>query len=100
MMSWPRGQKGFPCVHACSRWRAETRKNMLRYQNKYRSVLKTRPALVRKVIEEMRENGEATFDPYAAQSAQAQPLHDSIAIRVQSSGDRRCSACCVGSIRS
>ena len=26
MMSWPRGQKGFPCVHACSRWRAETAK--------------------------------------------------------------------------
>ncbi len=75
-------------VRACVQQMARgNRKNMLRYQNKYRSVLKTRPALVRKVIEEMRENGEATFDPYAAQSAQAQPLHDSIAIRVQSSGD-------------
>ena len=75
-------------VRACvQRMAGGNRKNMLRFQNKYRSVLKTRPALVRQVIEDMRASGEATFDPYAAQSAQAQPLHDSIALRAQSSGD-------------
>ena len=75
-------------VRACvQRMARGNRKDMLRYQNKYRSVLKTRPALVRQIIDEMRENGEPTFDPYAVQSAQAQPLHDSIALRAQSSGD-------------
>ena len=59
-------------VRACvQRMAGGNRKNMLRFQNKYRSVLKTRPALVRQVIEDMRASGEATFDPYAAQSAQA-----------------------------
>lgn len=75
-------------VRACVQQMANgSRKDMLRFQNKYRSVLKTRPALVRKVMEDMRENGEATFDPYAAQGAQAQPLHDGIALRAQASGD-------------
>lgn len=75
-------------VRACvQRMARGNRKDMLRYQNKYRSVLKTRPALVRQIIDEMRENGEPTFDPYAVQSTQAQPLHDSIAIRAEASGD-------------
>lgn len=37
---------------------------MLRYQNKYRSLLKSNPALVRRVAQEMREKGLPTYDPY------------------------------------
>lgn len=37
---------------------------MLRYQNKYRSLLKSNPALVRRVVQEMREKGLSAYDPY------------------------------------
>ncbi len=37
---------------------------MLRYQNKYRSLLKSNPALVRRVAQEMREQGIPAFDPF------------------------------------
>ena len=36
---------------------------MLRYQNKYRALLKNRPALVRQVAEELKAEG-VDFDPY------------------------------------
>lgn len=38
---------------------------MLRYQNKYRSLIKNRPDLVRSVVESMRRQGVPVFDPYA-----------------------------------
>jgi hypothetical protein len=37
---------------------------MLRYQNKYRSLLKSNPALVRRVVQEMRDQGLPSYDPY------------------------------------
>ncbi|MDR1619611.1 MAG: hypothetical protein LBS18_02950 [Clostridiales bacterium] len=37
---------------------------MLRYQNKYRSLLKSSPQTVKSVVEEMRKSGEPTIDPY------------------------------------
>ncbi|MDL2259222.1 hypothetical protein LJC42_08795 [Eubacteriales bacterium OttesenSCG-928-K08] len=37
---------------------------MLRYQNKYRSLLKSNPALVKRVVQQMREQGLPTYDPY------------------------------------
>lgn len=37
---------------------------MLRYQNKYRSLLKSNPALVRRVVQEMRDQGIPAYDPY------------------------------------
>lgn len=40
-------------------------KAMLRYQNKYRSLLKTRPSLVKEVAAELAAEG-VCFDPYAA----------------------------------
>lgn len=43
-------------------------KAMLRYQNKYRSLLKTRPDLVRQVAAELAAEG-VHFDPYAASRA-------------------------------
>ncbi|MDR0897446.1 MAG: hypothetical protein LBN04_06275, partial [Oscillospiraceae bacterium] len=63
------------------------RKAMLRYQNKYRSVLKTRPGMVREIMEEIANSGESAFDPYAAQMTQARPLYDGITKSIQNSGD-------------
>lgn len=37
---------------------------MLRYQNKYRSLIKTNPALIKEVIRYMRENDMPCYDPY------------------------------------
>lgn len=63
------------------------RKQMLRYQNKYRSVLKARPGLIREIISEMAAENEPVFDPYAAQMQQARPLHEGISSSIQNSGD-------------
>ncbi len=41
---------------------------MLRYQNKYRSVIKSNPALVKRVMADMEREGLPTFDPYAHQA--------------------------------
>lgn len=38
---------------------------MLRYQNKYRSLIKTNPELVKQVVRYMRKNNIDCFDPYA-----------------------------------
>ena len=40
-------------------------RRMLRYQNKYRSLLKSRPALVDRARRELQAAGGAVFDPYA-----------------------------------
>lgn len=40
---------------------------MLRYQNKYRSMVKNNPDVVRKVLERMRADGRQAFDPYSQQ---------------------------------
>ncbi len=37
---------------------------MLRYQNKYRSVVKSDPALVKSIMAELENEGIAAFDPY------------------------------------
>lgn len=63
------------------------RKLMLRYQNKYRSVLKTRPEMVCEIMEEIAGNGEPVFDPYAAQMMQAKPLHEKISSTIHNTGD-------------
>lgn len=56
-------------VRACTLRLGEgDNKAMLRYQNKYRSLIKTNPALVKRVVEQLRESGQATFDPYEAQN--------------------------------
>ena len=38
---------------------------MLRYQNKYRALVRTDPALVHRVMERMQQAGKPVFDPYA-----------------------------------
>lgn len=75
-------------VRACvSSLAGGDRKLMLRYQNKYRSVLKTRPAMIREIMDEMAADGEAAFDPYAAQMRQAKPLHEGITSCIHNSSD-------------
>ena len=40
-------------------------RRMLRYQNKYRALLKSRPALVDRARRELQAGGDPIFDPYA-----------------------------------
>ena len=42
---------------------------MLRYQNKYRALLKSKPALVDRARRELQEKGGPVFDPYAPSPA-------------------------------
>ena len=44
-------------------------RRMLRYQNKYRALLKNRPALVDQARRELAETGGPVFDPYAPSPA-------------------------------
>lgn len=44
---------------------------MLRYQNKYRALLKNRPKLVEQVVNELRSEG-VDFDPYGVKNAKKQ----------------------------
>lgn len=55
-------------VRACVRRLAGgDRTLMLRLQNKYRSTIRTRPELVRRVMQELSDEGTAFVSPYAAQ---------------------------------
>ena len=42
----------------------DDRKAMLRYQNKYRSLLKNNRSLVEQTIQELRAAGKPAYDPY------------------------------------
>ena len=44
-------------------------RRMLRYQNKYRALLKSRPALVDQARRELQDKGGPVFDPYAPSPA-------------------------------
>ena len=53
-------------VRACTLRIAEgDTRRMLRYQNKYRALLKSQPALVDRARRELQEKGGPVFDPYA-----------------------------------
>ena len=53
-------------VRACTLRIAEgDTRRMLRYQNKYRALLKSQPALVEQARRELQESGGPVFDPYA-----------------------------------
>ena len=57
-------------VRACTLRIAEgDTRRMLRYQNKYRALLKSRPALVDQARRELQEQGGPVFDPYAPSPA-------------------------------
>ena len=66
-------------VRACVRNLAEgNHTRMLRYQNKYRSTIRTRPELVRRVMQRLSDEGVAYVSPYAAQE-EAAPTAPSLA---------------------
>ena len=72
-------------VRACVRKLADgDRTLMLRYQNKYRSTIRTRPELVSRVMAQLSEEGIAYIDPYAGEAA---PEGDAIP-RLQKQAER------------
>ncbi|MDR2657160.1 MAG: hypothetical protein LBB86_04965 [Oscillospiraceae bacterium] len=81
-----RGYSDGLSVRACVARLAEGDKTrMLRYQNKYRSLIKTRPDLVREVMDELEEEGVRCRDPFMGRGA-----HVSMAqteSRIRESGD-------------
>ena len=79
-------------VRACVRKMAEGDKAlMLRYQNKYRSTIRTRPELVRRVMERLSSDGVAYVSPYADQCESAQNALGVLADKAQQSGDPKLS---------
>ncbi len=57
-------------VRACTLRIAEgDTRRMLRYQNKYRALIKSKPALVARARRELQETGGQIFDPYAPSPA-------------------------------
>lgn len=60
---------------------------MLRYQNKYRSVIKKRPELVERIVREMKSEGIPCFDPLQSGMVSADKLHAQITERAQALGD-------------
>ena len=74
-------------VRACVRNLAEgDHTKMLRYQNKYRSTIRTRPELVQRVMERLRERGVPFVSPYA-EPGEERPQLESLRGKVQGSGD-------------
>ena len=73
-------------VRACVRQMAGgDRTRMLRYQNKYRSTVRTRPEIVRRVMDRLSEQGRAFVSPYAAEEGGAGL--ERLRTRAQESGD-------------
>ena len=60
---------------------------MLRYQNKYRSVIKKRPELVEQIVREMKSEGIACFNPLESTLVSAEELHLQITRRARELGD-------------
>ncbi len=59
-------QAGGMSVRACTlAMGGGDNKAMLRYQNKYRSLIKNDPKLVRRILDELISEGRPCFDPYA-----------------------------------
>ena len=73
-------------VRACVRRMADgDRTRMLRYQNKYRSTVRTRPELVRRVMDRLSEQGRAFVSPYA--QAEGGADLEQLKTRAKESGD-------------
>lgn len=63
-------------VRSCTmRLGSGDKKMMLRYQNKYRNILKTNPDMVRHVMEKMKSEGKNWFDPYEGRAARHRESH-------------------------
>jgi len=60
---------------------------MLRYQNKYRSVLKKRPQLIQEALEELREEGVSCQNPLEAAAPPAEGLRRQVEEKAAALGD-------------
>ncbi len=75
-------------VRACVRKLADgDRTLMLRYQNKYRSTIRTRPELVSRVMAQLSEEGIAYIDPYAGEAAPEGDAMPRLQKQAERSGD-------------
>lgn len=74
-------------VRACVRKLSNGDKTrMLRYQNKYRSTIRTRPELVRRVMQRLSEQGIPYVSPYPQETA-PQPSMEQLQSRAQETDD-------------
>jgi len=60
---------------------------MLRYQNKYRAVLKKRPDLVEEIIRDLKSAGVACINPLKGREADGEKLYEQVSSRAQALGD-------------
>lgn len=75
-------------VRACVRALADgDRTLMLRYQNKYRSTVRTRPELVHRVMQRLAEEGVPYVSPYAAEDFSPGEAIHALQDRAAQSGD-------------
>ena len=75
-------------VRACVRKLSSGDKTlMLRYQNKYRSTIRTRPELVRKVMDDLTREGIPHVSPYAAEDMPPSDMIDRLHHQAERSGD-------------
>jgi len=75
-------------VRACVRRLAGgDRTLMLRYQNKYRSTVRTRPEIVHRVMEQLARDGVPYVSPYAQEDAPQDVPIASLQKRAEDSGD-------------
>lgn len=77
-------------VRACVRQLSGgDRSRMLRYQNKYRSVVRTRPELVQRIMAQLRQEGAAYVSPYPGEDTQAAGQLPRLKTRAQELGDAK-----------
>ena len=75
-------------VRACVRELSDGDKTrMLRYQNKYRSTVRSRPELVRRVMAQLTEEGVAYVNPYAGEAPPESPAMPGLQKQAELSGD-------------
>lgn len=75
-------------VRACVRQLADgDRTRMLRYQNKYRSTIRTRPELVQRVMDRLRSQGTPFVSPYTADGQTQGETLSTLRERALQSGD-------------
>ena len=81
-------------VRACVRNLADgDRTRMLRYQNKYRSTIRTRPELVNRIMQRLSQEGIPYVSPYApGESAQPEQAMARLRTRAEQSGDPQLSS--------
>ena len=77
-------------VRACvRRLSGGDKARMLRYQNKYRSTVRTRPEMVEAIMQQLREEGIPFVSPYPGDSEQ---LRESMVMRVKNRAEALCDA--------